>query len=209
MASKKVRKIILKSAARLAVKGVKRGARKLASDTAQDTAKKVADTIAPMTFGSITLRMMRRSDRKEVREMMREFYSSEATLTNGSDTIFNKDISECLSDSPFLDGYVFSYKDADDSLWGYAMIAHSFSTEFGRHCIWIEDLYLREEARGLGLASHFFDHIEERYPDALLRLEAEYENDQAMEVYRRRGFHEFPYVEMILDRTESDTENSN
>ena len=43
---------------------------------------------------------------------------------------------------------------------GYAMIAKSFSTEFGKPCMWIEDLYIREAYRGTGLGSKFLDYIE-------------------------------------------------
>lgn len=203
---KKVKRTILRKATRLAVKSVKKSAMRYASDSARETVEKYKESMDPRTFGNITLRSMRKSDRAEVREMMREFYSSGATLTRGSDEIFNKDISECLSERPFLEGYVFSFKDSDSSLWGYAMLAHSFSTEFGRQCIWIEDLYLREEARGLGLASQFFKYMEEKYPDALFRLEAEYENGHAMEIYKNKGFREFPYVEMV--RTPDNTDNT-
>lgn len=196
----------MRKATKYAFKAVKRGAGKLISEPARKAGSKSAEStekeaqgFAPVTIGNITLRSMRKSDRREVLEMMHEFYSSDATLTNGSDTIFSNDISECLSDSPFLEGFVFAYKDADNSLWGYAMIAHSFSTEFGKPCIWIEDLYLREEARGLGLAGGFLSSLEETYPDSLLRLEAEYENEHAMSVYKGNGFREFPYVEMIRD----------
>lgn len=202
----KLRRKVIKKATKYAFKAVRKGTGKLVSEPLLKndskrgkSAEKESPVFDPKTVGSFTLRSMRESDRKEVLEMMREFYSSEATLTNGSDKIFNKDISECLSGSPFLEGFVFAYREKDSSLWGYAMIAHSFSTEFGRPCIWIEDLYLREEARGLGLASFFLGSLEESYPDTLLRLEAEYENEHAMSVYKGNGFREFPYVEMIRD----------
>ena len=142
-----------------------------------------------------TLRHMEERDRAQVLDMMRVFYSSEAVLTNGSEEIFSSDISECLSDSPFAEGFVFT--DADgEHLLGYAMLAHSFSTEYGMHCVWIEDVYLKEEARGKGLASEFFDHINAVYPDALHRLETEPENLYALEVYKSKGFSEMPYTEL-------------
>lgn len=197
----KIRKRIYRKAAKLAIntarKGVAKSIAKHSGKRAADNAEKEKAGIAPRTVGSIVLRQMRESDRKEVAEMMREFYASEMVLTNGSEEIFRNDISECLSDSPYLQGFVFAYKDSDSSLWGYAMIAHSFSTEFGKPCIWIEDLYLREEARGMGLASEFFRLIEEEYPDSLVRLETEHGNLHAMEVYKAKGFSEIPYAEMI------------
>ena len=144
----------------------------------------------------MNLRHMEERDRAQVLEMMRVFYSSEAVMTNGSEEIFNNDINECVSESPFAEGFVFT--DSDDvHLLGYAMLAHSFSTEYGVHCVWIEDIYLKEEARSKGLSSEFFDHLRYAYPDALHRLEAEHENLHAMEVYKRKGFEEMPYVELF------------
>ena len=46
---------------------------------------------------------------------------------------------------------------------GYAMIAKSFSTEFGKSCIWIEDLYIKDEYQGFGIGSLFMDFIVEKY----------------------------------------------
>lgn len=155
------------------------------------------------TLNTPYIRSMTEEDRMAVLEMMRIFYASEATFTNGSDEIFNNDITACVSDSPFAEGFVFVFPESvendrsQEKILGYAMLAHSFSTEFGKNCVWIEDIYFMEEARGCGLASQFFDLVEERYPDSVNRLEAEYENIHAMEVYRRKGFSELPYVEMI------------
>ena len=36
---------------------------------------------------------------------------------------------------------------------GYGMAAKSFSTEYGRQCIWLEDIYIKAEYRGLGIGS--------------------------------------------------------
>ena len=79
---------------------------------------------------------------------------------------------------------------------GYAMVAKSFSTEFGKPCMWIEDLFLKETARGLGFGTGFLRYIEEKYPDAILRLEVESENERAVHVYKKCGFRVLPYMEM-------------
>ena len=79
---------------------------------------------------------------------------------------------------------------------GYAMLAKSFSTEFGKPCIWIEDLYLIPRYRHRGVGSKFFAFTESKYPDALFRLEAERNNLSAIGVYKKNGFTELPYLEM-------------
>lgn len=128
-----------------------------------------------------------------VLQMMEVFYASDAVSTNGSREIFLSDIANCLNDSPYLEGYVF----LDERLVaGYAMVAKSFSTEFGKPCIWVEDLYLRPEYQGKGMGSRFLRYVEQAYPDALLRLEVEAENKRAVHVYEKCGFTPLPYLEM-------------
>lgn len=139
------------------------------------------------------IREMTPKDAPQVLEMMRVFYASEAVLSNGSEEIFRADIDNCVKENPYLEGYIF--EDAGEIL-GYAMVAKSFSTEFGKPCVWIEDLYLKEAYRGQGIASQFFRHIEKKYPHALLRLEVEAENARAVQAYKKNGFEVLPYMEM-------------
>ena len=125
--------------------------------------------------------------------MMRVFYASPAVYTNGSEEIFLNDVENCINDNPYLEGYVFV---ENDVVLGYAMLAKSFSTEFGKPCIWIEDLYLKEEYRRKGIGSSFFRHLEKEYPDTIMRLEVEEENERAIHVYEKNGFAVLPYMEM-------------
>lgn len=139
------------------------------------------------------IRKMEKKDKNEVIEMMRVFYHSPAVLSNGSDEIFDADFENCIGESPYLEGYVF---EGENRILGYAMTAKSFSTEFGKPCIWIEDLYMKEECRGLGIGSRFFAFLEEKYPDVVFRLEVEEENERAVKVYKKCGYEVLPYMEM-------------
>ena len=139
------------------------------------------------------IRPMTREDTATILDMMRTFYASPAVLTNGSEAIFEADVAECVGDSPYAEGYVL---EADGGIVGYAMLAKSYSTEYGKRCIWIEDLYLLPDYRGLGIGSAFFAFVEKRYPDSLLRLEVEEENTRARHVYEKCGFDVLPYMEM-------------
>lgn len=141
----------------------------------------------------IIIREMKEDDRAPVVEMMRVFYASPAVSTNGSEAIFTADFDACVGASPFLEGYVFE-KDGD--ILGYGMLAHSFSTEFGRPCVWVEDIYVKEAARGQGIATRFFAFIEEKYKQALFRLEVEPDNARAIAAYRKNGYTPLPYLEM-------------
>ena len=75
------------------------------------------------------IRSMIASDRSEVISMMRVFYASPAVLSSGSEEIFSADFEACIGECPFLEGYVF---EDNGNIAGYAMLAKSFSTEFGK-----------------------------------------------------------------------------
>lgn len=139
------------------------------------------------------IRKMTAQDAPQILDMMRVFYTSPAVLSNGSDEIFQNDVAECVSDSPYLEGYVF---EEAGQLQGYAMVAKSFSTEFGKKCIWIEDLYVQPPYRSSGLGRTFLQHIQDLYPGALFRLEAERENEGAVRLYEKMGFEVLPYLEL-------------
>lgn len=139
------------------------------------------------------IKAMEEKHREEVFSMMKVFYASPAVHSNGSDEIFNSDIDNCINECPFLEGYVF---EENGRIEGYAMLAKSFSTEFGKCCIWVEDLYFKPECRGKGLGTGFFRFLKEKYPDAVLRLEVEEDNEHAVHVYRKAGFDVLPYMEM-------------
>ena len=139
------------------------------------------------------IRSMEEKDKNHILQMMRVFYASPAVLSNGSEEIFEADFAACISDSPYLEGYIF--ENAED-IQGYAMVAKSFSTEFGKPCIWIEDLYVKDAYRGLGIGSRFLRFIESKYPGAILRLEVEEENERAVKTYKTCGYEVIPYMEM-------------
>ena len=140
-----------------------------------------------------TIRPMQPADKEAVLAMVEVFHASQDVLSNGSAAIFSSDFEACINDNPYLEGYMF---EENGQIQGYAMAAKSFSTEFGRPCMWIEDIYIKESCRGAGIGSKFIDYIGEKYPDAILRLEVEEENERAVNVYKKNGFSFLPYLEM-------------
>ena len=139
------------------------------------------------------IRPMTDADRKAVLGMMQEFYSSPAVFTNGSLEIFQADIDACLGENPYIQGFILEH---NQEIAGYAMVAKSFSAEFGKPCIWIEDLYMKEAYRNMGLGSQFLSYVEKRYPEAVFRLEVEEDNLPAVHVYTKQGYQVLPYTEM-------------
>ena len=67
-----------------------------------------------------TIEAMKECHRETILAMMRTFYASPAVLTNGSEEIFAADIDACVSDNPYLEGFVFC---CGEELLGYGMAA--------------------------------------------------------------------------------------
>ena len=141
----------------------------------------------------MNIRIMKEEDREAVLDMMRVFYASDAVSSNGSKEIFEADVQTCIDNSPYLEGYVFCEK---DDIIGYAMLAKSFSTEWGKECVWIEDIFVKEEYRGRGIAKEFFAFVDKKYPLSVQRLEVEDYNLSAVKAYQKSGFAFVPYKEM-------------
>ena len=136
----------------------------------------------------MVFRKIEEKDRKEIFDMMSVFYRSEAVSTSGSPEIFNNDISACLDDNINLYGYVFS---ENGEIAGYGMVTKSFSTEAGKECFWVEDIYIKP-------GGQFLDFLRDKYKGYALKLEVETENERAIAVYKKHGFSELPYFVMAI-----------
>ena len=144
------------------------------------------------------IRKIEREDCEEVLEMMKIFYASPAVLHKASEEILRRDIEDCLGDMPYIEGYVF----VDESrIAGYAMVAKSYTTEYGGICLWVEDLYLKPEYRHCGLGTQFFTFLEKAYEGRVVRfkLEVEEENGSAIKAYQKNGYQISPYFEMTKE----------
>lgn len=138
---------------------------------------------------------MEERDTDSILAMMRVFYDSPAVLNKASDQILKQDIADCIGTCPFVEGYVFEEKGI---IAGYAMVAKSYSTEYGGICIWIEDLYLKPEFRKCGFGTKFFTMLDQMYQNKAVRfrLDVEEENVHAVHTYKKNGFQELPYLQM-------------
>ena len=144
----------------------------------------------------IAIRKMQRGDEKFVIDLMREFFNSPATITNGSEKIFAANVKNCLDDSICAEGFVFV---DGEKIIGYAITARSYSTEFGGECIWLEDIFIKENYRGCGVGTKFIQHVKKLFPDKILRLEAEPDDVKLLNFYKRFGFKELPYLEFVFN----------
>ena len=110
---------------------------------------------------NIIIRSMKEEDSAEVLEMMRVFYASPALLSDPSEDVMKRDIADCLGDNPFIECFVF--ENNTGVIMGYSMVAHSYSTECGGNCVWVEDIYIKPDYRGKNIAGEFFEHLDNMY----------------------------------------------
>lgn len=148
-------------------------------------------------MNNIIIRPMKSSDKKEVFQMMRVFYDSPAVEHKAPDEILRKDIDDCISNLPYIEGFII---EKSENIAGYFMTAMSYTTEYGGICVWLEDLYIKPEYRNSGISGKVFEFIENYYPNAVrFKLEVETENQIAINAYKKRGYKISPYSEMTKE----------
>ena len=143
---------------------------------------------------NITIRKMQVDDSAIVIDMMRKFYRSPVVMTNGSEEIFAANVANCLDEKICAEGFVFV---DGNKIFGYGIISRTYATEFGKECICIEDIFIEPEYRGHGVGSKFIRHVKAHNPDKIFWLEVEEDNVKAVALYKRLGFKELPYLEMV------------
>ena len=135
-------------------------------------------------------------DKRAFLEMSREFYSSDAVLHAVDPSFHEKAFAELLRSGTYLTCFVF---ECGDRVAGYALLSKMFSREAGGMGVWTEEIYVRSAFRGRGVGGAFFAWRRANVPAIRYRLEVEPSNERAQSLYRRLGFSELPYVQMVLD----------
>ena len=142
------------------------------------------------------IRVLQPEDFQQVLDMMRVFYASDALLVHPDDSVLARTLRDSMAGGPYVTGYGF---EVDGDLAGYGMVNRSYSTETGGICLWIEDIYILPQHRGQGIGTAFLKFVEALGGAVRLRLEAEPENERAMHVYRKAGFRELGYTQLIKE----------
>ena len=91
---------------------------------------------------------------------------------------------------------------------GYALTAKTYSHEAGGLALWVEELYVQEGHRSKGLGKEFFAYLNATLDDSIarIRLEVEEENEGAVRLYKKMGFHDLEYNQLVIDRDENSEE---
>lgn len=130
-------------------------------------------------------------------KMTKDFYSSDAVDHEIPDINIKNTINNALTDGNLFDGYVFS---ENNEIIGFAYVTQYFETEVGGMCVMILDLYIKENFRRHGYGTAFFEFVFEKYKSAKrFRLEVAKDNIRAIGAYKKLGFKDLSYNQMVID----------
>ncbi len=144
------------------------------------------------------IRKITSADYDNFMEMCIAFYNSNAVSHPVDPLNFTYTFNELMNENPFLCGYIFDYNSVPA---GYALLSFTWSNESGGRVVWLEELYIKPDFRGMGFGSEFLAFMLDKYKPSTtrFRLEVSEDNPAAKKLYSRFGFDILSYQQMSLD----------
>lgn len=144
------------------------------------------------------IRKVTPADRELYISMTQSFYNSEAVCHPVPLRNIEAAFDEMMRSDVYMEGYILEH---EGKAAGYANIAKTFSCEGGGLTVWVEELFMLPEYRSKGLGREFFAFLENRFGEKLarMRLEITDSNVNAKRLYKRLGFEELDYRQMVKE----------
>ncbi len=143
-------------------------------------------------------RPLRDTDREDYLAMATAFYNTDAVMHPIPRSHIEATFDELMRSDIYTVCYIC---ETADGIVGYALLAKTFSQEAGGTVLWVEELYLKEGYRHMGLGRAFFDNFFAALPPDVkrVRLEVERENEGAVKLYEFLGFAFLEYDQMVKE----------
>jgi len=147
----------------------------------------------------LTFRDMTPADHDLVLPMVADFYRTDAVDHEVPVAIMERSFAAAADrNEPLLRG-VLVY-DGEETA-GYVYLTFCYSAEVGGRCVFIEEIFLKEEFRGRGLGREIMDWMEREYPEfRRFRLEVTQVNKSAIRLYEKSGYKYLRYDQMVFDK---------
>ena len=138
-------------------------------------------------------------DRDLVVPMVQAFYRSDAVDHPVDAAILERSFQDAASPAePLLRGLLIQWEGKPA---GYMYLTQCYSAEVGGRCVFIEEIFLKEEYRRRGLGAQVMAWLEQEYPAARrFRLEVTQANQGAVHLYQKAGYTFLRYEQMVLDK---------
>ncbi len=135
---------------------------------------------------NLEFRQAESSDADLLLETMRDFYAHEELAFE--EPAARRALEGIINDSSF--GRVVLIC-SDGDVIGYTVLTFGYSLEFHGRDAFVDEIYLREDARGQGIGQHILVYLTEICAEngvQALHLEVERKNAAAQSAYRKFGF---------------------
>lgn len=147
----------------------------------------------------LTFRDITPADRAVVLPMVADFYRTDAVDHEVPVEIMERAFAAAADPGePLLRGVLACL---DGEIAGYVYLTFCYSAEVGGRCVFIEEIFLKEEFRGKGLGREIMAWMDAEYPEARrFRLEVTQVNQQAIRLYEGSGYKYLRYDQMVFDK---------
>ncbi len=147
----------------------------------------------------LTFRDITAADRALVLPMVADFYRTDAVDHEVPVEIMERSFDAAADPAePLLRGVLVM---EDGEIAGYVYLTFCYSAEVGGRCVFIEEIFLKEQFRGRGLGKDIMAWMEAEYPQVRrFRLEVTQVNQSAIRLYEKSGYHYLRYDQMVFDK---------
>ena len=147
----------------------------------------------------LTFRDLTPEDHDLVVPMVQVFYRSDAVDHPVDAAILERSFQDAASPAePLLRGLLIQWEGKPA---GYMYLTQCYSAEVGGRCVFLEEIFLKEEYRRRGLGAQVMAWLEQEYPAARrFRLEVTQANQGAGHLYQKAGYTFLRYEQMVLDK---------
>ncbi len=137
----------------------------------------------------ITFKTLEISDIDIITVMMEDFYAIDNYPIEAQAT--KKMFQEFISNENFGKAWLIY---ADNKIAGYVILTYIFSFEYGGKIAFVDELFIKQSARGKGIGKETIQFVQQESPKLslkLLYLEVENHNENAQKLYIAQdfGFH--------------------